>query len=34
MMALTNLIGVAVLSGIAVRTINTYLANHDSGSSV
>ena len=34
MMALTNLIGVAMLSGIAVRTISTYLANHDSGSSV
>lgn len=34
MMALTNLIGVAALSGIAVRTISTYLANHDSGSSV
>lgn len=34
MMALTNLIGVALLSGIAIRTISTYLANHDSGSSV
>lgn len=34
MMALTNLIGVAVLSGIAIRTVSTYLAKHDSDSSV